>query len=89
MPTTHLLLTDDLHQNPFAATPIELPVEDLFPGTKVQLAIGDRHHHFATHDLPFYMSVGVVLTGIVMPILADGFMRCELLKPLGVIVVQA
>ena len=41
----------NLNQNPFAAAAIKLAVKDLFPGAKIKLAIGDRHHDLATRML--------------------------------------
>src|SRR5579885_373066 len=55
---------DDLDQHPLAPPAVELAVENLFPGTEIELALRDGHHHLAAHDLALQMRVGVVLAGI-------------------------
>jgi hypothetical protein len=39
------------------------------PRPKIQLAVGDGHHHFAPHDLPLQVGVGVVFAGAVVLVL--------------------
>ena len=45
------------------ASSIEFSIEDLFPGTEIQFALGNRHHHLAPRNLTFHVRVGVVLAG--------------------------
>jgi hypothetical protein len=71
------LLPDDLHQHPLAPSPVELTVEDLFPWAKVQFAFGDGDHHFAAHDLPFHVGVGIVLSRAVVLVLGRRRVRCQ------------
>src|SRR5258706_10737023 len=69
------LLTDDLHQHPLAPVAIELSIKDLLPGTEIEFALGNGHHHFASHHLALQMRIGVVLAGAVVAIFARRFMR--------------
>jgi hypothetical protein len=46
-----VLLANDLDQHPLGAPAIELAVENLLPGAKIQVAFGDGHDHFTAHDL--------------------------------------
>lgn len=81
------LLPDYLHQNPIAASAVELTVKDLFPRARdfelsraVQTAIGDGDDHFTTHNLPLKVSVGVLpstwlrvsFAGAIVQVLAGG-----------------
>src|SRR5207244_270545 len=54
-------LSNNLHQHPFRPPAVEFAVENLLPRAEVEFAFGDRHDHFAAHDLPFVVGVGVVL----------------------------
>jgi len=83
------LLAYDLDQDALPAPPVELTVEDLLPGAEVQPAVGDRHDHFAPHDLPLQMGVGVVLAGAVVAIVADRLVRGQLLQPILVVLMEA
>src|SRR5213083_528500 len=69
------LLADDFHEDAFSAAPVKFAVEDLFPGTEVQFALGDSNDDLATHDLPLQVRVGVVFTGAVVLILCRGRVR--------------
>src|SRR5688572_17959916 len=53
-------LSDYLNEHTLAAIAVELAVEDLFPGTEIQCAFGDHHHHFSPHDLPFHVGVSII-----------------------------
>ena len=81
-------LPNDLHQHPLPPAPVELPVEDLFPGPEVQQPFGDCHHYLAPHDLPLDVRIGIVFPCVV-PVLADRLVRGELFQPLFVVMVQA
>jgi hypothetical protein len=83
------LFTYDLDQHPFPPAAVELPVKDPLPGAKIEPAVGHRHDHLATHDLPLQVRVGIVLAGAVVPILVDRCVRCKFFEPHLVIVVQA
>ena len=63
------------------SSPIELAVKDLLPGAKIQLAVGDRRHHLASHDGALEVGIAVVLAGVVVLVAADRFKRCQLLQP--------
>jgi hypothetical protein len=82
------LFTDDLYEHAFFAPPVELTVEDLFPRPKVEIAISNGDHHLASHDLALQVGVSVVLTGAIVAVMGDGFMRGKLLKPVLVVLVE-
>src|SRR3954454_19588025 len=85
-----VLFTDDLDHHPLGAPAVEFAVEDLFPGSEVEAAVGDRHHHLAAHDLPLVVGVRVVLAGAVVLIaLRAGIEGGQLLQPALVVLVQA
>jgi hypothetical protein len=81
-------LPNDLDQHPFPPSAVELAVEDPFPCAKVQSPVGHRYDYLSAHDLPLEVSVGVVLPGAVVFILADRCMRGQLFQPFLVILVQ-
>ena len=83
-----VLLPDDLHQHPFATLAVEFPVEDLFPGAEVHLALCNRHHHLTAHDSPLQVGIGIVLIAVVT-VLTVWFLRGQFLQPYFEIVVQA
>ena len=83
-----VLFPNDLDQHPFLPPPIELAVEKLLPGAKIQFAICHSHYNFTAHHLAFQVRIGVVFARAVMKILADGFMRGEFFQPGFVIVMQ-
>ena len=65
------LFANDLDQHPLPASPVELTVEYLLARALVRLPIGDRHHHFAAHDLALHLGIGVVpsfLSGQASPV---------------------
>ena len=62
----HHSLPNDLDENSLSASPVELVVEDMLPGTEVQPAVGDGDDDLAAHDLTLVVGVGVVLTGAVV-----------------------
>ena len=78
---------DNLYQHPLVPHPIELKVEDLFPGTEIELAITDGDHGFPTHDGSLKVRVGVVLESVVL-VLAVGFFWSQLFQPALIILVQ-
>src|SRR5262249_20928377 len=82
-------VTDDFHQHPLAAPAVELAVENLLPGTEIELSFGDCHHNLAPHDLTLHVRIGVVFPRVVVPVLVHWLVRRELLQPLLVILVQS
>src|SRR3990172_8630863 len=81
-------LADDFDENALSAPSIELAVEDLLPGTEIELAIGDGDHHLAPHDLPLQVRVGIVLAGPVVAIARDRLPRGQALEPDLIIVME-
>jgi hypothetical protein len=79
----------DLDQRAFPAPAVELAVEDLLPGSEVEFAAGDGHHHFAAHHLALHVRVGIVFAGAVVPVLRHRLVGRQLFEPLFVIRVQA
>jgi hypothetical protein len=79
---------DDLYQYPFSPSAVKFPVEDLFPGAKVELASGNGYYHFPPHDLPFHVRIGVYLAGIVV-VRSDRLMGRQFFKPHVKVVVQS
>src|SRR5262245_21981125 len=55
-------LAEYLDQDPLAALAVKLEVEDVFPGSEMQLSIGDRHDHLAAHNLALQVCVCVVFS---------------------------
>jgi hypothetical protein len=83
------LFPDDLHQHSLLSAPVELPIKDLFPGSKIQSAPGHRNDDLTPHDLPLDVCVGVVFAGVVMPVLAHRLVRSDFLQPGFTIVMQS
>ena len=81
-------LPDELYQHPLLTPSVEFPVENLFPRPEIKLAICDRNHDLASHDLPFQMGVPIILPCPVMPIPRDRFMRGKLLQPVVIILME-
>src|SRR5208282_6546283 len=74
------LFSHHFYEHAFVAPPVEFGVENLLPGTEVELAAGHRDDDFVVNDQRFQMRVSVVLTGLVMPVvLPEGR---ELFQPL-------
>lgn len=82
-------LPDDLRENPLPPPSVEFAVEDLLPGTEVELAGGDGHHHFAAHDLALHVRVGVIFAGAVVTVLRDRLVRGQFLQPVVVVLEEA
>lgn len=83
-----LLFPDDLDQDPLLTFAVELTVEDLFPGAEIEPALRDRDDNLPAHDRAFQVRVGVVLGGVV-PVLAVGLLRGQLLQPGLEVLVEA
>ena len=66
----------------------------MFPRPQVQLAFGDCHHDFTSHDLPFVVRVGVVFASAVVQAAAAGRVGAgvegnKVFQPAVVVLVQA
>ena len=83
-----VLFANSFDQHAFSAAAIEFAVEDLFPRSEIESALGDRDYDFAAHDLAFEVSVGVVFTRAIMLIGGSGGVRRKLFQPDLVIVMQ-
>jgi len=80
---------NDLNENPLLPPAIELPVKDLLPGSEVEFAAGDGDDDFAPHDLALDVRIGIILAGIVVPILFDGLVRDKALEKIVVVFEKA
>jgi len=67
-------LSDYFYQDKLAHPSIELALEDLFPESKIEFPLGHSDNDFTSHHLALEMCKGTVLAGVVVAILADGFM---------------
>ena len=83
------LLSDDLYEHSLFTPAVEFAVEDLLPRAEIEFTRGYGDNHFATHHLPLYVGIGVVLASAVMMVLINGLVRRESLEPDFVIVMQA
>ena len=81
-------LSDNLDQHSFLAATVEFAVENLFPRTEIEFAVGDGDDDFAAHDLAFQVGVGVVFAGAVVSIGGGRRVRREFFQPDVVIVMQ-
>src|SRR5207249_10244079 len=84
-----VLFANDLNENSLLSSAIKLSIEDLLPGSKVQLTARNSDDHLASHDLPLDMRIGIVLSGVVVPILAHRLMRHEPFEKVVVIFQKA
>src|SRR5215813_11957554 len=89
------LFADDLDEHSLLPLPVEFAVEDLFPRSEVQLAVRNCNDDFASHDLTLDVSVRIILTGVIVAILVDWFMRykplqkiVEVLQEAGLIIID-
>jgi hypothetical protein len=83
-----ILLADDFNQYPFPATAVKFTVKYLLPGSEIQLSIRNCHYYLSAHDLPFHVSISIVLAHI-MAVLAYWFMGCQLFEPDIVIMMES
>src|SRR2546427_5878263 len=82
-------VSDDFDQDALSPAAVERAVENLLPGTEVELATSDRHHHFAAHDLSLHVRVRVVLAGAVVKVLSGRLVRRQFFEPTVIILVQS
>src|SRR6266850_1897538 len=68
-PSPAPLIANDFHKHALASFPIEFTIKNLFPRPQIQLALRDRDHHFASHDLALEMRIGVVFAGAIVAVL--------------------
>ena len=66
------LVSNYLDQHSLSPSSVEFAVEDLFPRTEVEFALGDGDDDFAAHDLTLEMGVGVVFAGAIVAIAEVG-----------------
>ncbi len=64
------LFADNLDEHPFFSLAVKFPVENLLPGTKMQLPFCDGNNNFPTHDLALVMGIAVILSGSVVLVAA-------------------
>ena len=57
-----------LDQHSLLSSAVEFAVENLFPRSEIQFAIGDGDDNFTAHDLTLKMGVGVIFSSPVMSI---------------------
>ena len=74
------LFSYDFHHDPLRPLAVELAVEDLLPGTEVELTLGNGDDYFPSHDRALKVGVAVIFTGQVMLVTRDVF-GCKLLQP--------
>src|SRR5207253_119380 len=58
---------------------VELGVEHLFPRAEIEFSTCDRQHDLVTHDRALQMRVGIVLSGLMVPVVDTGWR--QLLEP--------
>src|SRR5262245_62365495 len=83
------LFSDNFHQNAFTPPAVELALENLFPGAKIEFALGNGDDNFASHHLSLMVCFGIFFAGIVVAILLDLFVGRQFFQPDAVIVMKA
>ena len=79
---------NNLHQHPLPSLTVELAVEDLFPGAKVETAAGYSGYYLTAHDAAFQVGVGVDFAGVVM-VGSDRLVGGKFFKPDVKVMVKA
>ena len=79
---------DDLHQSPFTAPAVELPVEDLLPGAEIEPSPRHGHDDLSPHDLTLQVGIAVVLARPVVPVAGDRLVGGQFIQPFLVIPVK-
>ena len=74
------LLADDFYKDVLPSSAIELAIEDLFPGAKVKLAIGNSNNTLTAKELTLDVGISVVLTCTVVEVLGSRGVRDHFLK---------
>ncbi len=70
---------ENFDDHPLAALAVELGIENTLPGTKVEVAVGDRQSGLVVQQQRLEMRVAVVLAGLV--VLVVGTRRGQFLEP--------
>lgn len=81
-------LSDDFYEHALSPPAIKLAVKNLLPSTKVESAVRDGDDDFASKNLSFDVSVGIVFARVVVAIAADGFMGGLLFEPLSKVMMK-
>ena len=79
----------DLYQDALLPSSIELPIEYLFPRSKVQPPICHCNDYLTPHNLSLEMRVTVVLARKIMAVTSGRFVRSQFLQLLLVVLMQA
>src|SRR6478752_7961141 len=87
-PVLLAVITDDFYKNALFAAAVELPVKDLFPWTKIQLAFGDSDDDFPAHDLTLQVGIGIIFAGAIVSIGCRRRMRRQLFQPHFIIMME-
>ena len=83
-----LLFSYDLNEHSFLPFSVEFTVEDLLPGSEVELASRYGNDRLSAHYAAFEMGIGVILVSVV-PVLRIGLFRRELFEPYFEVLMQA
>ena len=83
------LVSNYLDQHALPPSPVEFPVENLFPRAEIQFALSDCDDNFTAHDLTLEVGVGIVFAGSVVAIAGGRRMRSQFLQPKFVIVMES
>ena len=79
---------DYLYQHTFLPPAVEFSVKDLLPGPEIQRSPCNGYNDLTSHHLSLEVGVAIILSGPVVAVCTDRFVRCEFLKPLLVIGMQ-
>ncbi len=82
-------IPDQLDQNSFSTTSIELAIKNLLPGPKVESTVGDGHDHFTAHHLAFEVGVTIVLAGLIVAVATEGSVGRKIFKPAPEILMES
>lgn len=74
------LFAQHFYDQPLAALPVELGVENFLPGAEIQFALGNRYDDLVMKQDALQVSVCVGLAGLVMPVVRT--IRSQCLSPL-------
>src|SRR5262249_27541215 len=73
----------------FAPSSIEFAVEDSFPWSEIEFAVGNRDDNLTAHDLALEMGVGVVFACPIVSIGVRWSVRSKFFQPCLVVVMQS
>ena len=63
------LFPDNFYQNTLSSFSVELTVKYLFPRTEIKLTVSNSNYYFAPHNRTLQMSVGIILSCVVVTVL--------------------